>query len=99
MQRNTRRNFLKSSAIGVASFVGNEALASSIEIRKITPPNLDDAYLGQKTLCYRPMRHGSPNLSVTKVVTCLVLSDQFHLETLAPVINFFCHPATNSAGV
>jgi len=32
-------------------------------------------------------------------MTCLVLSDQFHLETLAPVINSFCHPATNSAGV
>ena len=32
-------------------------------------------------------------------VTCLVLSDQFHLETLAPVINSFCHPATNSDGV
>ena len=33
------------------------------------------------------------------VLTCLVLSDQFHLETLAPVINSFCHPATNSDGV
>jgi len=32
-------------------------------------------------------------------LTCLVLSDQFHLETLAPVINSFCHPATNSVGV
>ena len=32
-------------------------------------------------------------------VTCLVLSGQLHLETLAPVINSFCHPATNSVGV
>ncbi|WP_216124543.1 type I restriction-modification system subunit M N-terminal domain-containing protein [Polynucleobacter sp. es-GGE-1] len=32
-------------------------------------------------------------------MTCLVLSDQSHLETLAPVINSFCHPATNSVGV
>jgi len=78
MQRNTRRNFLKSSAIGVASFVGNEALASSIEIRKITPPNLDDAYLGQKTLCYRPMRHGSPNLSVTKVGNKVIAHNYGH---------------------
>jgi hypothetical protein len=33
-------------------------------LRKMTPPNLDSAYLGKKIHCYRPMRHGSPNLSV-----------------------------------
>ena len=38
-------------------------------------------------------------LSRDNRVTCLVISDQFHLETLAPVINSFCHPATNSDGV
>ena len=32
-------------------------------------------------------------------LTYLVLSNQFHLETLAPVVNSFCHPATNSVGV
>jgi hypothetical protein len=37
--------------------------------------------------------------AATFYLTCLVLSDQFHLETLAPVINSFCHPATNSVGV
>ena len=39
---------------------------SSIEIRKITPPNIGDAYLGEKILCYRPMKHGAPNLSLAK---------------------------------
>lgn len=34
------------------------------EIRKITPPKLDSAHLGKKILCYRPMRHGSPQMSV-----------------------------------
>lgn len=34
-----------------------------------------------------------------RLLTCLVLSDQFHLETLAAVINSFCHPVTNSVGV
>jgi D-amino-acid oxidase len=34
------------------------------EIRKITPPKLDSAHLGKEILCHRPMRHGSPNMSV-----------------------------------
>ena len=34
------------------------------EVRKIKPPNLDEAYLGQRMLGVRPMRHGSPQLSV-----------------------------------
>lgn len=33
-------------------------------LRKMIPPKLDSAYLGKKIHCYRPMRHGSPNLSV-----------------------------------
>jgi uncharacterized protein YdbL (DUF1318 family) len=35
-----------------------------LEVRKITPPKLETAYLGQQILCYRPMRRGSPNMSV-----------------------------------
>jgi D-amino-acid oxidase len=30
----------------------------------MTPPRLDDAYLGKQVHCYRPMRRGTPNLSV-----------------------------------
>ena len=33
-------------------------------VRKITPPRLDTAYLGEEVLCYRPMRRGAPNMSV-----------------------------------
>ncbi|WP_216233871.1 cupin domain-containing protein [Polynucleobacter sp. AP-Reno-20A-A9] len=47
----------------------------------------------------KPISQNSFCLVSCAVVTCLVLSDQFHLETLAPVINSFCHPATNSVGV
>ncbi len=36
-------------------------------VRKITPPRLDTAYLGEKVLCYRPMRRGAPNMSVETV--------------------------------
>jgi len=33
-------------------------------VRRMNPPKLDRAYLGQRIHCYRPMRRGSPNLSV-----------------------------------
>lgn len=35
-----------------------------LEVRKIVPPKLDTAYLGQEILCYRPLRKGSPNMSI-----------------------------------
>lgn len=39
-------------------------MTESIEIRKIVPPAFEQANLGEKILCYRPMKHGMPNLSV-----------------------------------
>ncbi len=38
------------------------ASAAPLDVRKITPPKLESTHLGQKILCYRPMRHGSPNM-------------------------------------
>ena len=35
-----------------------------IEIRKIVPPAFKSANLGEKILCYRPMKHGMPQLSI-----------------------------------
>ena len=35
-----------------------------LEVRNIVPPRLDTAYLGQEILCYRPLRKGSPNMSI-----------------------------------
>jgi D-amino-acid oxidase len=40
--------------------------ASEVEVRKIIPPRLESSNIGQKILCHRPMRHGSPNMSVEK---------------------------------
>ena len=34
-----------------------------------------------------------------KALTCLVFSSQFHLETLAPLVDLFFHSDMNSAGV
>ncbi len=40
---------------------------SCSDVRKITPPNLDDAHLGKKILCHHPMRIGTPQMSVESV--------------------------------
>ncbi len=40
------------------------AVSAAREVRQMTPPRLDDAYLGKQVHCYRPMRRGTPNLSV-----------------------------------
>ncbi|HQS84367.1 MAG: hypothetical protein B7Y25_05430 [Alphaproteobacteria bacterium 16-39-46] len=37
-----------------------------VDVRKITPPKLDSLHLGKKITCHRPMRHGAPNMSITK---------------------------------
>ncbi len=74
----SRRHFLRTSALGVAALASNETLAANAEVRKITPPNLDDAYLGERILCYRPMRHGSPNLSVVNVNGKIVAHNYGH---------------------
>lgn len=55
-----------------------DSKSSGLEVRKITPPNLNDAYLGQRILCYRPMRHGSPNLSVEQLGSKVVAHNYGH---------------------
>ena len=39
-------------------------MTESLEIRKIVPPALEPVNLGERILCYRPMKHGMPNLSL-----------------------------------
>ena len=66
--------------------VGKTA-AVGAEVRRITPPRLDGARLGERFLCYRPMRRGSPNLSVTREGSTLVVHNYGHGGsgwTLAP---------------
>ncbi|WP_417905472.1 FAD-dependent oxidoreductase [Candidatus Tisiphia endosymbiont of Micropterix aruncella] len=53
-------------------------MAISGEVRKITPPKLDTAYLGQKILCYRPMRHGSPRMSVEEKDSKIIANNYGH---------------------
>ena len=35
-----------------------------IEIRKIVPPSFKQVNLGERILCYRPMKHGMPHLGI-----------------------------------
>ena len=63
-----RRKFLYTVAASSMAFYisgcrGRSADAA-LEVRKIIPPRLDTAYLGEKILCYRPLRRGVPNMSV-----------------------------------
>ncbi len=62
------------SASGAASVTTTGA----VDVRRITPPKLDNARLGKHVLCYRPLRKGSPNLSVETVGTTVVAHDYGH---------------------
>jgi hypothetical protein len=52
------------SAIVFLAIASISPKAEAIEIRSIKPPKLESSHLGQKILCHRPMRHGSPNMIV-----------------------------------
>ena len=95
----TRRSFLASAvAAGALGLSGCEkspatagadagVAATSAAVRKITPPKLGAAHLGKQILCYRPMRKGSPNMSVESADGRLVAHNYGHGGsgwTLAP---------------
>lgn len=71
---------------GVTSGAAKSAAAAP-EVRRITPPKLDEARLGKRILCYRPMRRGSPRMSVEAQGDMLVVHNYGHGGsgwTLAP---------------
>ena len=50
----------------------------SIELRKIIPPNLSYQYLGQKILCHRSMRFGSPRFDILKINDKIIANNYGH---------------------
>ena len=73
--------------------VGSHAGA---QVLSVDYSGMDDPELRvQKLLSYDLPAHDQLIL----VVTCLVLSDHFHLETKAPVVELLFHPDTYSSGV
>jgi hypothetical protein len=53
-------------------------LTSKLEVRKITPPNLDNAHLGKRILCHRPMREGSPQMNVINLNGKIIANNYGH---------------------
>jgi len=53
-------------------------MTQAIEIRKITPPAFSSDHLGEKILCYRPMKHGMPNLSIEQRVDQVIAHNYGH---------------------
>lgn len=43
------------------------AFADQREVRSIKPPRLETAHFGKRIHCYRPVRHGSPDMAVRAV--------------------------------
>lgn len=61
--------------------------SEKIETRKINPPKLSQSNLGQRILCYRPMRRGSPNISIEQKYGKVIANNYGHGDscwTLAP---------------
>ena len=53
-------------------------MTQALEIRKITPPSFGQAHLGEKILCYRPMKHGMPNLSIEQIHNKVIAHNYGH---------------------
>lgn len=58
------KNIKSICSIGILTIVIPFATLANVEIRNITPPKIETAYIGQKITCHRPMRQGSPEMSV-----------------------------------
>lgn len=89
--RSSRRKFIFGmSAASFSALLPKWVWANStpaLEVRKIVPPRLDTAYLGERMLCYRPMRKGVPNMTLERVNEKLVAHNYGHGGsgwTLAP---------------
>lgn len=85
-----RRDFLYTVAASSVAFYLSGFIKPSnapLEVRKIIPPRLDTAYLGEKVLCFRPMRRGVPNMTIETVGSQLIAHNYGHGGsgwTLAP---------------
>jgi len=64
--------------IPISLWAGDSLSQYPVEIRKIIPPSLDAAHLGEEIICYRPMRRGAPNMSIEKVDDKIIANNYGH---------------------
>jgi D-amino-acid oxidase len=88
-QLNRRKFVLSVAATTLACYLPSslKAFANTTEVRKVIPPRLDTAYLGERVLCYRPLRQGVPNMTIETIGNQLVAHNYGHGGsgwTLAP---------------
>lgn len=63
------------------------SIAKPNEVRYMEPLKLDDAHLGKRVTCYRPMREGSPRMDIIKLNNKIIANNYGHGGagwTLAP---------------
>ncbi|MFO1540177.1 MAG: FAD-dependent oxidoreductase, partial [Chloroflexota bacterium] len=79
------RRTCRAAPAGVAAaavVAGRAPLAAAAdaapEVRRLTPPRLEAANLGERILCHRPMRRGSPRLAVETIGEQVVAHDYGH---------------------
>jgi hypothetical protein len=60
------------------AFIVSADEPSEIEIRKMTPPKLSESNLGQKILCYRPVRKGGPKMAIESIDSKWVVHNYGH---------------------
>ena len=53
-------------------------MTEAIEIRKIVPPVFEPVNLGERILCYRPMKHGMPHFGIEQIGSKVIAHNYGH---------------------
>lgn len=68
----------KKYMVGASLLLGVHVFAADTEIRHITPPQFGSTHLGKQITCHRPMRRGTPEMSVQRIGDKIVAHDYGH---------------------
>ena len=73
------KTFFKATATAIAlCLVYQLALAQDLERRELNPPQLSSYHLAEHIICYRPMRQGSPAMSIEDKDGKLIVNNYGH---------------------
>jgi D-amino-acid oxidase len=71
-------NKIKNYGLSLALIFSVVTEVSAREIRKINPPRLEEAHLGKRILCHRPMRRGTPKMAIERIGNHVVAHNYGH---------------------